>query len=89
MVLALFVFLLTISLCITGDPLGVLINSKNLMSLSRFQMSIWTILVIASLFCYALIRIKWGLANALDIKIDEHLLGLMGISALSSSSGPR
>lgn len=67
-----------------GRSFGVLINEQNLMSLSRFQMVAWTILVLAAYFAYVMERLKAGaVSSALAVEIDWHLWALMGISTTS------
>ncbi|HXQ81344.1 MAG TPA: hypothetical protein VN775_08535 [Opitutaceae bacterium] len=94
---ALVAVMVVLGRAIVDRPMGVLINEQNIMSLSRFQMAVWTIVVIASYFSYALLRIKAvGFAaidptnkfDPLDITIDPHLLLLMGMSATSFVASP-
>lgn len=82
---------------IVNRPLGVFINEQNVMSLSRFQMALWTIVVLASYISYALYRIHMnGLGGGnpgdkfdpLNIIIDPNLLILMGISTTSFVASP-
>jgi len=96
-VAALSLVLVVLGRAIVDEPLGVLINEQNVMSLSRFQMAVWTIVVIASYFSYALYRVKLaGLGpidpksdlDPLNVTIDPHLLILMGISATSFVASP-
>jgi len=82
-VLALTVLLLVLGRAIVGRPLGALINEQNVMSLSRLQMALWTVIILAAYLAYAFVRIMARESNPLDIKIDWHLLALMGISATS------
>jgi hypothetical protein len=94
---ALTAIVIVLGRAIVDRPLGALINEKNIMSLSRFQMAVWTIVVIASYISYALFRIKTAGFGAigpnasldpLNITIDPHLLILMGISATSFVASP-
>ncbi len=86
--LALVVLLLVLGRTIVGRPLGALINEQNVMSLSRLQMVVWTVIVLAAYLAYAFVRIAAREPNPLDIKIDWHLLALMGISATSFIASP-
>lgn len=95
--IALVGILAVIGCAISNRPLGALINEQNIMSLSRFQMVLWTIVVLASYLSYALFRIDAAgfgpLAAAaktdpLNIVIDPSLLVLMGISATSFVAAP-
>jgi hypothetical protein len=94
---AILLLLLVLGHAIVERPLGVLINEQNVMSLSRFQMAVWTIVVIASYFAYAFVRVRLAGTGVLDTKaagdplnvnIDAHLLALMGISATSFVASP-
>ena len=89
--------LIVLGMSITNRPMGVLINERNLMSLSRFQMAIWTVLILASYFTFAMVRIKAmasGVLNGhivtdpLSIQIDWHLWALLGVSTTSLVASP-
>lgn len=71
----------------TGQWLGLLIDNRNKMSLSRFQIALWTILILSSLLTAALtnlhIDILTNSIDALSINIPPELLALMGISVTS------
>jgi hypothetical protein len=73
---------------ITKRPLGILINERNLMSLSRFQMAIWTAVVLGAYFTFALVRIRHGENNPLNITIDKNLWWVLGISTTSLVGAP-
>ena len=73
--LGLTLILMTIGWGIAGRADGILINEKNVMSLSRFQMAIWTILVLGAYFTYAFARLRKGDPAPLDIQMDWHPVG--------------
>lgn len=73
---------------ITGRPGGIFINERNLMSLSRFQMAIWTVIILSGFFTMAISRIKAGSDDPLAIALDWHLWALMGISTASLIGSP-
>ena len=77
------VSLFVLGMTVVGRPLGVLINEQNLASLARFQMVVWTVVVLAAYFTYALARMKAGTADPLNVTIDWHLWALMGMSTTS------
>ena len=81
---------LALGQAIVGRPFGVLINEQNVMSLSRFQMVLWTIAVLAAYFTYVVQRMKAGgqYGDALAVAIDWHLWALMGISTTSLIGSP-
>src|ERR1041384_256772 len=51
-------FVITLGYRISGRPAGILINERNLMSLSRFQMVVWTIIILGAFITIAVERIK-------------------------------
>jgi hypothetical protein len=74
--------------CITGLGGGIFINQLNIISLSRFQMVIWTVIVLSAFFTMALVRAKSSVADPLAIEIDWHLWALLGISTTSLVGTP-
>ena len=85
---AMFLFCVVLGLHSKGNPLGILINERNLMSLSRFQMLVWTIIILSAYFTMAMVRITKGIDDPLAIEIDWHLWALMGISTTSLVGTP-
>jgi hypothetical protein len=79
---------------VAGQALGFLINENNLMSLSRLQLSIWTIVIVASYGSYAFTRLHMVYPPEKDawtplvITIDSSILVLLGISAGSFVASP-
>jgi hypothetical protein len=74
---------------ITGRALGVLINEDKCMSLSRFQMVLWTVIVISGYFVIAIARVKEGdVAAPLAVQIDWQVWALLGISGVSLVGSP-
>lgn len=72
---------------ITGVWRGVLIDSRNKISLSRLQMLMWTVLVLSGLLVAVLINIRWT-SNPLTIQLPEQLWALLGISTASLVGSP-
>jgi len=82
-------FMMTLGKKISGRPAGILINERNLISLSRFQMVLWTVLILSAYLVAALGRLKaGGVSEALNITLDEKLWGLLGISTASLVGTP-
>lgn len=104
---------LAVALCLVGFSLcvgklvttrwtGALINERNLMSLSRFQTILWTVIVLSAYWMIAIAHIrdvgpdasklaeakKITIAEALDITIDKQLWLLMGISVTALIGTP-
>ncbi|QJC52697.1 hypothetical protein HGI30_14750 [Paenibacillus albicereus] len=75
---------------LTGRYRGLLVNERNVMSLSRFQTVIWTVLLLSAYYTAASLR-AYGLADptaALQIDMDWQLWALMGISVTSLVAAP-
>ena len=72
--------------------MGILINERNLISLSRFQMVSWTVLLLSAFLAIALKRLHILSPNEhalpLNISMDWRLWALMGISATSLVGSP-
>lgn len=83
-------FMITIGLHISRRASGVLINERNLISLARFQLVMWTLIILSAFLAAVLGRIKAGgaVADALAIGFDQRLLGLIGITTASLVGTP-
>jgi hypothetical protein len=68
-------------------PLGILVNTRNLMSLSRFQLVAWSLVIISAFLTIAFRRIG-HVADPLKIDWDPHLWALLGISTASLVGSP-
>jgi hypothetical protein len=77
---------LVIGYCFTGRWLGIFINERKLMSISRVQVALWTLLVLSTLFTIFVIRFRSGVQDPINVGIDLHLWAVMGIS-LGSFAG--
>ena len=67
-----------------GVWLGILVDTTNHMSLSRLQITLWTLLTLSAYMVIAVPRVIGGLGdNALQITFPEQLILAMGISAAS------
>lgn len=73
---------------VTGRRLGALIDERNVMSLSRFQILLWTLLVLSAYLVAALYNIFSGHLSPLKIEIQQELWWLMGISTTSLVASP-
>ena len=73
---------------VTGLWLGGLIDSRNKVSLSRFQMLLWTILILSSFLSAVLSNIEQGAVEPLAIGIPAELWLLMGINTVSLIGSP-
>ncbi len=91
-ILVLLVILtVVISLGSTEHWLGILIDERNEMSLSRFQMALWTLLILSAFLGMVMVNLhnhKTPLDAISSIVIPPTLLVLMGISTTSLLSAP-
>ncbi len=80
-------FLLVLGRGITGQWLGFLIDNRNKMSLSRFQLGLWLLPIGSAFLVAALTNLHIVMfntpLNALSITIPSELLALFGVSAAS------
>lgn len=87
--LLLVVFLAVAGQGVTGEWRGALIDDRNRMSLSRFQMCAWTVLILAGFLAAALSNVALGdVADPVAVGIPEQLWLLMGISTTSLVGSP-
>jgi hypothetical protein len=82
------IFLAIIGKAVTDDWRGILINERGKMTLSRFQLVIWTLIVLSAFITIALKRIAAGADDPLAIAIPEQLWILLGISTTSLVGSP-
>ena len=81
-------FIVIIGKCINGRATGILIDERKVMSLSRFQITIWTVIIVSAYFTIASARIYAGVEDPLAIAIDWRLWALLGISSTSLVGTP-
>ena len=73
-----------IGLGTTGLWRGLLIDSRNRMSLSRLQLLLWTVLVLSAFLTVAMFNIREDpMADPLNIEVPAQVWGLLGISTTS------
>jgi len=78
---ALLAFFLVLGIWITHQPLGVLINERNLMSLSRLQIVSWSLVIFSGYLVAVMQRIAGHVPNPLNVSVDNHLGAILGISS--------
>jgi len=81
-------FLVILGLGFKGRWEGALIDDRNMMSLSRFQIIAWTVLTLSAFLTAALGNLVAGLPDPLAVAIPEDLWWLMGISTTSLVASP-
>ena len=82
----LMAMLAVIGLSVTGNAGGVLINAQKLISLSRFQIVLWTVLLLSAYVTIVLRRMSQP--DPLAVALDWRLWALMGISTTSLVGTP-
>lgn len=94
---ALVCLMFAIGVGVTGKRMGMLWSARNTYSLSRLQIVLWTLMVLAALAAVVACRAHGlfierggagGLMTALDISIPGQLLAVMGISVASGAAAP-
>jgi hypothetical protein len=85
--------LLLLFLVITGEGItgfwrGALIDERNKMSLSRFQLVLWTCIVLSAYLAAVLANLAKASSDPLAVGIPSELWILMGISATSLVASP-
>lgn len=73
---------------VTGLWRGLLIDERNRMSLSRLQMTLWTVVVLSGFFTAALANIAADAEDPLSITIPKELWLVMGISTTALVGSP-
>jgi len=70
-----------------GKVLGIAIDGRNKYSLSRLQMTFWTILVIATIYTFTLWNLGFSV-TPMNFVVPPVLWALMGISSISLVGSP-
>jgi hypothetical protein len=73
---------------VTGQWLGLFIDTRNKVSLARFQMVLWTILILAAYLTGVMVNVDLRRTNPLAIAMPPDLWLLMGISTTSLVGSP-
>lgn len=71
-----------------GLPSGILIDRRNRYSLSRFQVTLWTCLVLPTIYAVLLTNLVYSNNCGTTLGVDWQLLVLMGISISSFIASP-
>jgi hypothetical protein len=84
---------MTIGSAISGYASGLIIDNRNMMSLSKLQMLIWTLAVLPALITGAAsnivgIGVEFSSGDPLNIGIPNELLAAIGLAGLSLAASP-
>jgi len=83
---AVLIFFIVVGAVITRRATGVLIDTRNKVSLSQFQLVLWSWILLSGFITIALARIFVGAEDPLGFAWDERLWGLLGISIGSATA---
>jgi hypothetical protein len=67
---------------------GLLIDKFNRMSLARFQLTLWTVLILGTILAIALGNVFAGVSQPLAIRVPEQIWLVLGISTTSLVGSP-
>lgn len=84
----LWAFILLVGHGATGLWRSWLVDDRYMMSLSRLQAVLWTVVVLSAFFVAALGNLATGEASALEVAIPAEIWLVMGISATSLVASP-
>ncbi|MBA3867528.1 MAG: hypothetical protein H0X30_00085 [Anaerolineae bacterium] len=73
---------------VTGQWLGLFIDTRNKVSLARFQMILWTVLILSAYLTGVMVNVDLKRPEPLSIAIPPDLWLLMGISITSLIGSP-
>jgi hypothetical protein len=79
---------IVLGLWIMKLPLGILISERNLMSLSRLQLVVWTVVIFSGYLVVLMQRVLHNVPDPLTINIDPNLWAVLGISTASFVGTP-
>jgi hypothetical protein len=82
------VFSAIVGHAIVGCWRGVLIDARNVISLSRFQMLLWTAIVLSAFVTAALYNVFAGVDEPLGVQVPSTMWALMGVSTTSLVGAP-
>jgi hypothetical protein len=86
--LLLVIFAAAAGRAVVGCSRGILIDYRNVISLSRLQMFLWTAIVLSAFIAAALYNVFTGVGEALAIQVPNEMWILMGISTTSLVGSP-
>jgi len=81
-------FVMYLGYCTMGTWEGIIINERNLMSLSRMQIIAWTILIVSALMVMVVVRVAANVPDALNIEINQNIWAVLGLSAFAAVGAP-
>jgi hypothetical protein len=67
---------------------GVLVDQRNKISLSRFQLVLWSLLVIATIITEGILNALWKVPGPLTLNVPSQMWILLGLSSGSAVAAP-
>jgi hypothetical protein len=88
-ILGLAIFIAALGKFTLCRPMGIFINERNLMSLSRFQVILWTLIIVSAYLVMVFARIfSHDVENPFDIAMDWHIWAVLGLSVSAAIGAP-
>jgi hypothetical protein len=73
---------------VTGDWRGILLDTRNKLSIARLQLLLWTAFVLSGYLAAALVNVAEGARDPLAISVPQGLWAAMGVSTASLAAAP-
>ena len=73
---------------VTGDWRGILVDTRNKLSIARLQLLLWTVFVLSGYLAIALVNVARGAGDPLAIGVPDGLWAAMGVSTASLAAAP-
>ncbi|HZS30265.1 MAG TPA: hypothetical protein VFA37_03300 [Gaiellaceae bacterium] len=73
---------------VTGDWRGILVDTRNKLSIARLQLLLWTAFVLSAYLAAALANVAAGTPDPLGISVPEGLWAALGVSTASLAAAP-
>jgi cell division protein FtsL len=84
--------LLGLAICVgrvvTGDWRGILVDTRNKLSVARLQLLLWTAFVLSAWLAAVLANVAAGAPDPLGISVPQGLWAAMGVSTASLAAAP-
>lgn len=77
-----------LGIALHDDPLGILIDERNKMSLSRLQVTVWSVIILSAFASIGLGRVQANVTDPLAIAIPEELVWVLGITVTALVGTP-
>lgn len=79
---------LAVGRAITGDWRGILVDTRNKLSIARLQLLLWTSFVLSAWLAVVLANVATGARDPLAVSVPQGLWAAMGVSTASLAAAP-